>query len=34
MDSFEWNKIIGAVLGSLIFIFVMKTVAENVYETE
>jgi cytochrome c len=34
MDSFEWNKIIGAVLGSLIFIFVIKTVAENVYETE
>jgi cytochrome c len=34
MDSFEWNKIIGAVLGSLIFIFVIRTVAENVYETE
>jgi cytochrome c len=34
MDSFEWNKIIGAVLGSLIFIFVIKTVAENVYEAE
>ena len=34
MDSFEWNKIIGAVLGSLIFIFVIKTVAEGVYETE
>jgi cytochrome c len=34
MDSFEWNKIIGAVLGSLIFIFVVKTIAENVYEPE
>jgi cytochrome c len=34
MNSFEWNKIIGAVLGSLIFIFVIRTVAENVYETE
>jgi cytochrome c len=34
MDSFEWNKVIGAVLGSLIFIFVIKTVAEGVYETE
>ena len=34
MDSFEWNKIIGAVLGSLIFIFVIKTVAEIVYEPE
>ena len=22
MDSFEWNKIIGAVLGTVIFIFV------------
>ena len=32
MDSFEWNKIIGAVLGTLIFIFVVKTVAEIVYE--
>jgi cytochrome c len=33
MDSFEWNKIIGAVLGTLIFIFVVKTVAEAVYES-
>ena len=24
MDSFEWNKIIGAVLGTLIFIFVVQ----------
>jgi cytochrome c len=34
MDSFEWNKIIGAVLGSLIFIFVVRLVSEHVYEAE
>ena len=34
MDSFEWNKIIGAILGTAIFIFVIRLVAENVYETE
>jgi cytochrome c len=34
MDSFEWNKIIGAVLGTLIFIFVIRLVAEAVYEPE
>ena len=28
MDSFEWNKIIGAVLGTAIFIFVVRVVAE------
>jgi len=32
--GFEFNKILGAVLGSLILIFVIKTVAENVYEAE
>ena len=32
MDSFEWNKIIGAVLGTVIFIFVVRLVAETVYE--
>ena len=32
MDSFEWNKIIGAVLGTLIFIFVIRLIAEAVYE--
>jgi cytochrome c len=32
MDSFEWNKIIGAVLGTAIFIFVVRVVAEAVYE--
>ena len=34
MDSFEWNKIIGAVLGTVIFIFVVRLVAEHVYEPE
>jgi len=34
MDSFEWNKIIGAVLGTAIFIFVVRLVAEHVYEPE
>ena len=32
MDSFEWNKIIGAVLGTVMFIFVIRLVAEAVYE--
>jgi cytochrome c len=32
--GFEFNKILGAVLGSLIFIFVIRLVAEHVYETE
>src|SRR5476649_1995327 len=34
MNSFEWNKIAGAVLGTLIFIFVIRLVAEAVYEPE
>jgi cytochrome c len=34
MDSFEWNKIIGAVLGTAIFIFVVRQVADVVYERE
>jgi cytochrome c len=34
MDSFEWNKIIGAVLGTAIFIFVVRIVAEKIYEPE
>jgi cytochrome c len=34
MDSFEWNKIIGAVLGTAMFIFVVRQVAEAVYEHE
>ncbi len=31
MDSFEWNKIIGGVLGTAIFIFVVRLVAEKIY---
>jgi cytochrome c len=34
MDSFEWNKIIGAVLGTAIFIFVVRVVAEAIYEPQ
>ena len=34
MDSFEWNKIIGAVLGTAMLIFVIRLVAEKVYEPE
>src|SRR5215475_4053077 len=34
MDSFEWNKIIGAVLGTAIFIFVVRQAAEIIYEPE
>ena len=32
MDSFEWNKIAGAVLGTVIFIFVVRLIGEAVYE--
>jgi cytochrome c len=34
MDSFEWNKVAGAVLGTCIFIFVIRLVAESIYEPE
>ena len=34
MDSFEWNKIFGAALGALLFILVIRLVAEAVYEPE
>ena len=34
MDSFEWNKIIGAILGTAILIFVVRVVAEGIYEPE
>lgn len=33
MDSWEWNKIAGAVLGTLLFILVVKFVAAAIYET-
>jgi len=32
MDSWEWNKIAGAVLGTLIFVMVIGLIAEAVYE--
>jgi len=34
MDSFEWNKIAGAVLGTLIFVFIVKIGAEMFYHAE
>jgi cytochrome c len=34
MDSWEWNKIAGAVLGTLIFVMVVKIVSEAIYEVE
>jgi cytochrome c len=33
MDSFEWNKIIGAVLGTLLFVMVVKLGTEAFFET-
>jgi cytochrome c len=32
MDSFEWNKIIGAVLGTLLFVVAVKIVSEMIFE--
>jgi cytochrome c len=32
MDSWEWNKIAGAVLGTLIFVLVVKFTAEAIYD--
>ncbi len=32
MDSFEWNKIAGAVLGTLIFVLVIGIVSDAIYE--
>ena len=34
MDSWEWNKIAGAVLGTLIVVLVIKFAAEAIYETK
>lgn len=31
MDSWEWNKIIGAVLGTLVFVMVVKIASEAIY---
>ncbi len=33
MDSWEWNKIAGAVLGTLLFILVVKQVAQSIFDT-
>jgi len=32
MDSWEWNKIAGAVLGTLIFVLVVKFTAEEIFK--
>ena len=32
MDSWEWNKIIGAVLGTLLFIMIIRIATEAVFE--
>ena len=32
MDSWEWNKIFGAILGTLIFVLVVKFAAEAIFE--
>jgi len=34
MDSYEWNKIAGAVLGTLIFVLVVRFAAEAVFEVQ
>jgi cytochrome c len=34
MDSWEWNKIAGAVLGTLIFVLVVKFAAEAIFDTK
>lgn len=34
MDSWEWNKIAGAVLGTLIFVMVVKIVTNAIYDVE
>ena len=33
MDSWEWNKIAGAILGTLMFVLVVSFIAEAVFET-
>ncbi|MGD0864517.1 MAG: cytochrome c family protein [Rhizomicrobium sp.] len=32
MDSWEWNKIIGAVLGTCLFVLVVKLASESIFE--
>jgi len=33
MDSWEWNKIAGAVCGTVLFVLVVKLVADHVYDS-
>ena len=32
MDSWEWNKIIGAILGTLLFVVILKIAGETIFE--
>src|SRR5689334_3682376 len=34
MDSFEWNKIAGAVLGTTLFVLAVRVVAEAAFDVE
>jgi len=34
MDSFEWNKILGAVLGTVMFVLVVRIATEAIFEPE
>jgi cytochrome c len=34
MDSFEWNKILGAVLGTVLFVLVVRIATEAIFEPE
>lgn len=34
MDSWEWNKIAGAVLGTLLFVLVIRIAGESLFEVE
>jgi cytochrome c len=34
MDSFEWNKIAGAVLGTVLFVMVVRIAGEAIYDVE
>jgi cytochrome c len=34
MDSFEWNKIFGGILATVLFVLVVKLVAESVFHVE
>jgi cytochrome c len=34
MDSFEWNKVLGAVLGTIMFVLVVRIATEAIFEPE